>query len=63
MLFLFGHTKTTLIKHLNRSFLQKPITVGFSIGSFCDGRNMIWAFHIIHTVSYHSFCTYIKNKP
>lgn len=52
-----------LIKHLNRSFLQKPITVGFSIGSFCDGRNMIRAFHIIHTVSYHSFCTYIKNKP
>lgn len=52
-----------LIRYLNRSFLQKPVTVGFSTGSFCGGRNMIRAFHIIHTVSYYSFCTYIKNEP
>lgn len=52
-----------LIRYLNRSILQKPITVGFSIGSFCGGLNMIRVSYIIHTISYHSFCTYIKNKP
>lgn len=52
-----------LIRYLNRSFLQKPVTVGFSTGSFCGGRNMILVFYIIHTVSYHGFCEYIKNKP